>query len=194
MLALAVATAWFAVGAVAVAIMRKRGHDTFSWALLFVILGPLAVPLAISSDRHRPAEPQRPLPPGDLDALVSHDGTSDARAALEAALALLDGRLTSVTLAAVVDVEAASTVRGRETQREAQERLDALACEVAPLTRARVATVILFGEPAVALQHYASENGYEVIVAGCGEARTLGQRRLRGVKHSVPVLIGPAQA
>ena len=63
MLGLAIAAGWVATGAVAVALMRRRGHDAFSWAVLFLFLGPIAVPLAISSDRHRPAEPPRPLPP-----------------------------------------------------------------------------------------------------------------------------------
>ena len=194
MLGLAIALGWVATGAVAVAIMRRRGHDTFSWAVLFLILGPIAVPLAISSDRHRPAEPPRPLAPGGLDVLVAHDGTPDAQAALETALTLLGQQMTSVTLAAVVDLEAPSTVRG-DTQREAQTLLDALARELATVTSAPVATIILFGEPATALQHFALENGYELIVAGSVAARShMGRRRAGHPHRSVPVLIGPASS
>ena len=192
-LGLTIAVGWVATGAGAVAIMRRRGHDTFSWALLFLFLGPIALPLAISSDRHRPAEPPRPLPPGGLDVLVSHDGTPDAQAALAAAMTLLGQHMTSMTLAAVVDLEAPSTVRGRDTQREAQERLDTLARELAAATSAPVATVILFGEPATALQHFALENSYELLVAGSVTARShLRSRRAGGTHQSVPVLIGPA--
>lgn len=195
MLGLAIAAGWVATGAVAVALMRRRGHDTFSWALLFLFLGPIAVPLAISSDRHRPTEPPRPLPPGGLDVLVSHDGTPDAQAALETALTLLGQQMTSMTLAAVVDLEAPSTVRGRDTQREAQVRLDTLARELATVTSAPVATVILFGEPATALQHFAVENGYELIVAGSVTAMShVGSRRAGRTHPSVPVLIGPASS
>lgn len=184
---LAIAAAWIALGAVAVAVMRRRGHDTFAWAVLFLFLGPLAVPLAISADRHPPAEPARPLPPRGLDLLVFHDGTPDAQAALDTALTLVGGQMTSMTLAAVVDLEASSTVRGRDTQRQAQERLDAAARQVAAMTDAPVATVVLFGEPATALQHFAVENGYELIVAGCVAA----SRRTGRARTSVPVLIGP---
>ncbi len=195
MLGLAIAAGWLATGAVGVVLMRRRGHDTFSWALLFLFLGPIAVPLAISADRHRPAEPPRPLPPRGLDVLVSHDGTPDAQAALETALTLLGRQMTSMTLAAVVDLEAPSTVRGRDTQREAQERLDTLASELAAATSAPVATVILFGEPATALQHFAVENGYELIVAGSVAARShVGSRRAGRAHQSVPVLIGPASS
>ncbi|HEX7167167.1 MAG TPA: universal stress protein [Acidimicrobiales bacterium] len=191
-LAVAILGGWLAIGVVAVAVMRRRGHDTFAWAVPFLFLGPLAVPLAITADRHRPVEPPRPLPPGGLDLLVAHDGTADSQAALDAALGMLGPQMTSVTLAAVVDIEASSTVRGEDTQREAQERLDVLAGDVSGRTAVPVATVILFGEPAHALQHYALENGYELIVAG---SRLAAKAHLRtrpgGQAKSVPVLIGP---
>jgi hypothetical protein len=192
-LAAAILGGWLAIGVVAVAVMRKRGHDTFAWAVPFLFLGPLAVPLAITADRHRPVEPPRPLPPGGLDLLVAHDGTADSQAALDAALGMLGAQMTSVTLAAVVDIEASSTVRGQDTQREAQERLDALAGAVSSRTAVPVATVILFGEPEHALQHYALENGYELIVAGSRLAPKphLRTRPAGSPAKSVPVLIGP---
>jgi nucleotide-binding universal stress UspA family protein len=193
-LALTIAAGWLALGAVAVEVMRRRGHDTFSWAVLFVFLGPIALPLAVSAERHHGSDPARPLPPGGLDLLVAHDGTPDAHAALDAALTLLGTHMTSVTLATVVDLEAPSTVRGRDTLREAQERLDALAREVGTLTAAPVATVILFGEPATALQQYAVDNDYELVVAGCVAARSYVGRRAGRARKSVPLLIGPGSA
>ena len=195
MVGLAIAAGWVATGAVAVALMRRRGHDAFSWALLFLVLGPIAVPLAISSDRHRPAEPPRPLPPGGLDVLVFHDGTPDVRAALEAALTLLG---------AADDLDDAGrgrrprgSVHGARAGHAAggHERLDALARDVATVISAPLATVVLFGEPATALQHFALENGYEVIVAGRVAARSHVGSRHSGRGHkSVPVLIGPASS
>ena len=190
-LVLTIAAVWVAVGAAAVVVMRRRGHDAFSWGLLFLFLGPIAVPLAVSSDRHRPAGPPRPLPPGGLDVLVSHDGTTDAQAALETAMAFLGQQMTSLTLAAVVDLEAPSTVRGREARLEAQQCLDAIAGGVEQATSVPVATVVLFGEPAAALHRYAADNGYELIVAGCVAARSVARRSSRA-RTSVPVLIGPA--
>ena len=197
MLMAAIAVGWVATGVVAVAVMRHRGHDTFAWALLFVVLGPLALPVAISSDRHRPTEPPRPLPPGGLDVLVAHDGSADASAALDAVLSLLAEKMTSLTLAAVVDLEAPTTVRGKDTQRQAQERLDGVARDVEASITAPVATVILFGDPAHALQHFAAEQGYELIVAGsraAGRSQIGSHRVARGLAtgRSVPVLIGPA--
>lgn len=191
-----IVVAWLAVGAISVAVMHRRGHDTYAWAVPFLFLGPLALPVALSSDRHRPVEPARPLPPGGLDVLAFCDGSEDATVALDAALIVLGDRATSLTLAAVVDFEAATTVRGRETQREAQDRLDAAARQLEARTTSPVATVVLFGEPKHALQHYASANGYELIVAG---SHTFGRAwlgaaavtRVAGTDHSVPVLIGP---
>ncbi len=46
MLVLLFAAGWVAIGVVAAMVMRRRGHDPFGWVILFVILGPLAVPLA----------------------------------------------------------------------------------------------------------------------------------------------------
>lgn len=191
----AMIAAWLAVGAVSVAVMHRRGHDTFAWAFPFLFLGPLAVPVALSADRHRPVEPERPLPPGGLDILVHCDGSPASVAATDLALSLLGDRATSLTLAAVVDFEAASTVRGRDTQREAQNRLDEAARTVAERTATPVGTVVLFGGTGEALQHYAAANGYELIVAGSHSLRrsALGSRAAAGV-HSVPVLVGPGVA
>lgn len=194
MLLLLLAAGWFTIGALAVTAMRRRGHDTFAWAVLFAFLGPLAIPLAVSSDRHRPPEPDTPHHDGSLDVLVAHDGSREATAALDAAMDLLGPRLTSITLAAVVDLEATTTVRGRDTQRETQARLDALAREVGPRTDAPVDTTILFGEPTQALQQHATEHGYELIVAGNAEARRsrVARNGRRLGRSGVPVLVGPA--
>ena len=191
----AVIAAWLAVGAISVAVMHRRGHDTFAWALPFLFLGPLAVPVALSADRHRPVEPERPLPPGGLDVLVHCDGSPASVAATDLVLSLLGDRATTLTLAAVVDFEAASTVRGRDTQRQAQLRLDEAARTVVERTATPVGTVVLFGESGEALQHYAAANGYELIVAGGHSWRRspLGPRAAAG-SHSVPVLVGPGVA
>lgn len=195
---LVIAAGWLAFGAVAVIAMRRRGHDTFSWAVLFLFLGPLALPLAVSSDRHRPPQPETPTHDGRLDVLVAHDGSDAATAAaLDAAMDLLGPQLTSITLAAVVDLEATSTVRGRDTQRETQAQLDALAHDLASVTSAPVDTVILFGEPAKTLQQHAAEHGYELIVTGNSTTGRARLRRSRAVgklatQSPVPVLVGPA--
>ena len=182
---------WLAIGGVATAIMRSRGHDTFAWAVVFLALGPLALPLAMSAERHRPPLPEGPDHDGGLDVLVAHDGSADAAAALEA-LTFLGPQMTSLTLAAVVDLEAPATVRGRDTLREAHERLDALAAGVAGATGAPIETVVLYGEPGHVLQQYATEHGYEVIVMGNRSATSSHLIHHRAARTSVPFLIGPA--
>ena len=195
-LVLAVIVAWVAIGAVAVAVMRRRGHDTFAWAILFLFLGPLAIPVAVSADRRRPLESESRFQAGELDVLVAFDGSPAASAALGAVLELLAENMTSLMLAAVVDIEAATTVRGRDTEREAQERLDVAAGRLGRLPGCRAETIVLHGDPAHVLAQFAAEHGYELIVVGCsgpGGARVLRgsvARRL-AAGTSVPVLVGP---
>jgi hypothetical protein len=182
-----IAAGWLAIGVVAAAVMHRRGHDTFAWGVLFLFLGPLALPLAISSDRHPPPQPDAPTRGGRLDLLVAHDGSREATAALQAAMDLVGPYVTSVTVTCVLDLEAASTVRGRDTQRETQARLDAVAHRLAAATSAPVDTTILFGEPTQALQRFAAEHGYELIVAAAWRRVT----HKRTAASAVPVLIGP---
>ncbi len=46
-----VMVAWLAVGVVTGIAMGRRGHDAFTWLLLGATLGPLVVPLALSTHR-----------------------------------------------------------------------------------------------------------------------------------------------
>lgn len=189
------AAAWITVGVIGVGVMRHRGHDTFAWALLFLVLGPLAVPLAISSDRSRPPEPELPSHDGSLDVLVACNGSAEHAPAIQAALRLVAERITSVTVATVVDLEAPTTVRGRETQREADDCLGAIARALSPLTDAPVDTVILYGQPKDTLQRFAAEHGYELIIADEQVDTGLSRPRHRFAPRppaAVPVLIAPA--
>lgn len=101
-----------------------------------------------------------------------------------------------MTLAAILDFDATTTVRGQESQREEQERLDALARTVGQRAGAPADTIVLFGEASPALQHFASQHGYELIVAGSQMARRMHlcsrQARDLSTETSIPVLIGPA--
>lgn len=198
MLLLAVIVTWVAFGAIAVLVLRHRGHDPFGWAIVFLILGPLAVPLAVSADRHPPPEPPISARAGHLDVLVAHDGSAEASTALDAALVLLGDQLTSLTLADVVDAEASTTVGGQDIMRAAEERLDGLARRVAATTSAPVDTVVLYGVPARALDQFAAHHGYDLIVAcrggGHGASRLVrrGLAQRLAARASVPVLTVPA--
>ena len=193
----ALAVAWIAVGAVLVLVMHRRGHDVFSWSLLFLVLGPLAVPLAVSSERHVPPEPPSSDHDGRLDVLVAHDGSAEASAALDAAVTMFGTEMTSLTLAAVVSVEATTTVQGRAVVDEAQARLDEVARRVASAVGAPVDTIVLHGPPAEVLERFAREHAYEVIVVGSRPRRTthVGARDVSkklSAGASVPVLVGPS--
>lgn len=189
---------WLAIGAIAVAVMRQRGHDVFAWAVLFFFLGPLALPVAMSADRHRPPGPDSTPHEGRFDVLIAHDGSAEAAAAAATALDLLGPQMTSVTFAAVLDLEATSTVRGRDAQRETQARLDAAVRDLGAATSAPADTVILFGESSRALQQFATEHGYELIVAAgghlAGRSRLAGRRAVwrLATESPVPVFLGPA--
>ena len=142
------------------------------------------------------ARTRRTTRTGRLDVLVADDGSPDAAAALKSALDLLGAEMTSLTVAAVVDLEAASTVRGRETQRDTQARLDALVGDIAVVLKAPVDSVILFGEPTHALQHFAAAHNYELIVVGCRSAARshLGGRgtaQKLATHAPLPVFVGP---
>ena len=196
---LIIATAWVAAGLVAAVVMRRRGHDTFSWAFLFLFLGPLALPIAVSADRHPSPEPESSFHAGDLDVLVAHDGSAQATSALDSVVELLGRRITSLTLAAVVDAEAPTTIQGKQTLRDAHEKLQLVVDRMSATMSVSVDSVVLHGEPAHTLEVFAKEHGYELIVAGStGTGRThviagsVAKRLSKGM--SVPVLIGPAAA
>ena len=196
-MAVLVLAVWLTIGATAVLVMRRKGHDVFSWSILFLFLGPLAIPLAISADRHQPHDTTGQDHGGTFDVLIAHDGSPAADAALASAVELFGSQMTSLTLAAVVDIEAATTVRGHETEREAQARLDRLSGKLT-LPCGPVETAILHGDPAHVLSRCAAEGGYElVVVPGCDGHRW--RRILTGdVAHRlpattpVPVFVGPA--
>jgi nucleotide-binding universal stress UspA family protein len=196
-MAVLVLVVWLAIGAAAVFMMRRKGHDTFSWMILFLFLGPLAVPLAVSAQRHQPLDTTSRPHRGALDVLVAHDGSPAASMALASALELFGPQMTSLTLAAIVDIEAATTVRGRDTERETRARLEGVAGQLA-VRCGPVETVVLHGDPAEALARFAAQHGYELVVVG-GDDGSRWRHALTGnVAHrlaaatTVPVLVGPA--
>lgn len=187
---------WLAVGAGAALLMHRKGHDMFSWSILFTVLGPLAVPLAVSAHRHPPRETPGRSHQGALDVLVGHDGSPAADRALLSAVDLFGSQMTSLTLAAVVDLEASTTVQGHETEREQTLRLQQLAGSLA-VPCGPVETVILHGNPAQALARYAVAHGYELVVVG-SDGRPPWRRIIAGsvarrlsMATPVPVFVGP---
>lgn len=189
-----VVLAWVAFGAAATVVMRRRGHDPFAWGITFLFLGPLAF-VVLPRRHHSAPVVSATARPGELDILVADDGSEHARNALELGLGLLGTNATSVTIATVVDVETATTLRGTETELTAETRLRTSCTRAGALTGAPVDTVILYGRPAAELEQFALDHGYELIVAGSrgrGATRALvgSVAQQLAAQGKVPVLIG----
>lgn len=190
MLAVGIIAGWLLIGAVTGFVMARRGHDMYSWFFLALVMGPLAIPLAVSASRHHPVDVLPDREKGEFDVLVALDGSPASAAALDVALPVIRPKATSVTLAAVLDFDATTSVRGHQAEQTARALLDDTARRVAESVRVPVDTVVLHGVAAQRLSEYAAESGYELIVAG---NRGAIARRLAACSR-VPVLIGPARA
>lgn len=155
--------------------MGRRGHDWFSWLLVGMALGPLAIPLALNSWRNDEKfaataldRTARAASTGTVDVLVGHDGSPEAAAVLQAAVALLGPRLGRLTLATVVPFDGGP---------EAAPRAQAALRRAAGLVEVPNAELeVLRGRPAEALRSRANEGGYDLLAVG-----TRGQ----GLAHKV---------
>lgn len=83
--------------------------------------------------------------------------------ALELAVRLLGPRVRRLTLARVVDYDAALDPRDRDVEREA---IEALATRAAAMCECRPETVMLAGRPAATLARYAKEEAFDLLVVG----------------------------
>lgn len=191
---LLVLTCWLAFGALATVVMRRRGHDSFTWAVLFLFLGPLAFAVASGRATNSPV-PQPTARLGALDILIADDGSPNAREAVDVVLSTLSGLPSSFTIATVIDLDAAGTIRGAQAEVEAREHQDATRARIQARTSAPVDVLLLRGPAAATLEDFAATYGYELIVVGSrgrGASRALvGSVAEHLVAHSrVPVLVG----
>jgi nucleotide-binding universal stress UspA family protein len=181
---------WLAIGIASAIVMGRRGHDPWSWGVLGAVFGPLVVPLAVAVHRRdrRPFE-ERVLHlatghgPG-VSVLVGIDGSPEADAAAEAVMRLLGDRIASVTLATVVDLDAANAIRelgGGAYERAARAELDRVAARMLP---AMTTTVVLAGRPADALLSYAERHGMDLVAIGA-RGRGLSERVLGSVAEQL---------
>lgn len=167
-LLLVAAVVWVGIGLVVSFVMARRGHDLFSWWVLGALFGPLALALAVDSVRQEGRVPPRVLiegepAEGDVDLLAGLDGSPESRAALERAVGLLGERVGRLTLAMVVDYDAALDPRDRDVERRAIEEL---AARAAAVCACRPETVVLAGRPAATLARYAKDEGFDLLVVG----------------------------
>ena len=193
---LGVFAAWLVIGLTLAFIMRRRGHSFNTWLVLGVVLGPLAVPLAVERARFHSGgsgdttavEPN----PGRFNVLAGLDGSSEAMNALHRALDLFGDTISGLTIATVLDHEATGSHTGRQAQDNARKVLESATEEIA---YDRIETVVLFGRPDLALIDYATQAGIAMIVVGArgrGASETLFGSvtgRLVG-NYQVPVFVG----
>jgi nucleotide-binding universal stress UspA family protein len=199
------------IGLVLGIVMGRLGHSPWAWGMLGLVLGPIALILALltaSSEQPR----SRLLAPGvsaggPVDVLVGIDGSPQSATATTTALQLLGDRIGRLTLAAVT-TETATSVAGRQEQARLQDELERQVAGVHAWLRDRqlpvpvnergeAATprlVLRSGQPAVELERIAAEDGYGLLVVGAkgsGLSRALlGSVATRlAAGSSVPVLI-----
>lgn len=163
---------WVTAGLALGWLMGRRGFDAYTWALFGVVLGPIAIALAVAWTIHPPAHEPTLLRQGAsrragaLDVLVGWDGSPESHAALAAVDRLVGDRIGRLTLAHVVPFDASA-----EVVRLAETTL-AAALDDAGI-REPAGTVLLRGLPAVALRDYAGRLGYDVLAVGTrGEGRS----------------------
>ena len=200
---------WLVIGAAVGVVEARRGHWSSTWVVT-AVLGPFAIPYAIQLRRRaRQAAPQRlatglPLD-GHLDVLVGIDGSPASRVAARMAVQLLNRRIRRLTLAHVLDYDAANPPDGSplappeyDDVRAAEAELREVADELRAVADVTAGTVLLAGEPATALQDHAVAEGHDLLVVGCrgrGMAKlVLGSCASRlACSSRVPVMLIPEE-
>jgi nucleotide-binding universal stress UspA family protein len=182
---------WLASGLVAALIMARRGHRHWYWTLLAVLLGPMAVPV-LAERRSGETTQVEALRPGQVEPgrhlIVGIDGSPDAEHAATTAVDLLRECLGQVTLATVVDYDAAAD---SQDMARARARLGAVA---GTLDGWDPAHAVLVGPPVDALLAFAADQHADLIAVG-PTGHGLSQRLVGSVTtgllaHSpIPVLV-----
>lgn len=162
-------------------VMGRRGYEAYSWTFLGIVLGPIAVAVALGSVFRPPSREPRLLHggrrrTGSTDVLVGIDGSPESSAAVDRAASLFAGSAGRITLARVVPVDAT-----RDSERLAEIQL-AAACAAHP--ELDPSTVVLRGEPVTALRDYVNRLGYDVLVVG-----TRGGGKTRAMLGSVAMAL-----
>jgi nucleotide-binding universal stress UspA family protein len=196
------------IGFVLAIVMGRLGYSSFTWGALGLVLGPIALLLALLSVRSGRPSWSRLVAggypgSGPVDVLIGIDGSRDSAAAATAALDLLGDRVGRLALVAVTAID--DSVAGREEQARLQAELErqTQALQVAQRGRAQSgraertvmpALVMRSGRPAAVLDQMAVEDGYGLVVVGARGAGLstvlLGSVATRlAARASVPVLV-----
>jgi nucleotide-binding universal stress UspA family protein len=190
---------WVVTGLVTGIVMGRRGHSWFGWTAIGCVLGPLVIPVAISTVGHDQEMTAITITRGDaatgrFRVVVGIDGSAESLLAVKSAITLLGDRIGNLTLAAVIDFDAARSGWKGADQQEAEAALEAAArVAVAALDRAPE-TVLLAGVPARALLEHATSSRADVLAIG-SRGRGASKALLGSVATSlaanapVPVLV-----
>jgi nucleotide-binding universal stress UspA family protein len=196
------------IGLVLAIVMGRLGHSPFAWGLLGLLLGPIALLLALVEVRNERPWWSRLVASGDpgsgpVDVLVGIDGSPESAAAATAALELLGDRVGRLTLVAVTEVD--DSVAGHQERARLREELERQAEAVrvwlqerdVPAQAKQTVTPelqLMSGPPARTLDTIAAEDGYDLLVVGARGAGMssvlLGSVATRlSARASVPVLV-----
>jgi nucleotide-binding universal stress UspA family protein len=196
------------IGFVLAIVMGRLGHSPFAWGLLGLLLGPIALLLALVEVRSERPWWTRLVASGDpgsgpVDVLVGIDGSPESAAATTAALELLSDRVGRLTLVAVTEVD--DSVAGREERDRLRQELERQAEAVRAWQQEQRRTVkavrpvipelqLMSGPPARTLDTIAAEDGYGLLVVGARGAGMssvlLGSVATKlAARASVPVLV-----
>jgi nucleotide-binding universal stress UspA family protein len=196
------------IGFVLAVVMGRLGFSPFAWGLLGLLLGPIALLLALVEVKNERPWWSRLVASGDpgsgpVDVLVGIDGSPESAAATTAALELLGDRVGRLTLLAVTEVD--DSVAGREERERLRGELERQAEAVRAWLQERDTPVqakqtvvpelkLMSGPPARTLDTIAAEDGYGLLVVGARGAGMssvlLGSVATRlAARASVPVLV-----
>jgi nucleotide-binding universal stress UspA family protein len=196
------------IGLVLALVMGRLGHSPFAWGLLGLVLGPIALLLALVEVRSERPWWTRLVASGapgsgPVDVLVGIDGSPESAAATTAALELLGDRVGRLTLVAVTEID--DSTAGHQERARLREELERQAEAVRAWQAEQRRTVkavrpvipelqLRSGPPARTLDTIAAEDGYGLLVVGARGAGMssvlLGSVATRlAARASVPVLI-----
>ena len=186
-LVIALAALWLAIGFVLSLVLGRRGHDGFRWLVVGTLLGPLAILIAVDAVQNGERRESSVISTGGsrsgtTDILVGVDGSAEARAAFDAAVAMFGESLGRVTLLRVVPFDGGidmDRTAAAETEREARR---------VPDLQPRIE--VARGDPATVLREHAEAGGYDVLVIGTkGAGRHLFGSAARDLASASPIPI-----
>jgi nucleotide-binding universal stress UspA family protein len=171
------------IGFVLAIVMGRLGFSPFAWGLLGLLLGPIALLLALVEVRNERPWWSRLVASGDpgsgpVDVLVGIDGSPESAAATTAALKLLGDRVGRLTLVAVTDVD--DSVAGREERARLRGELERQAEAVRAWLQERDASVQAKQTVVPELQLMSGPPAHSRLDRRRGRLRLAGGRGQRG--------------